>query len=82
MIKIKSAFILFCFVISYIVTNAQCAMCKAVVEADLEAGGSKGAGLNDGILYLMAIPYLAIFCFGIFYYFQKNTEYQKISSLE
>ncbi len=47
-------------------------MCKAVVEADLEAGGSKGAGLNDGILYLMSIPYLAIFCFGVFYYFQKN----------
>ena len=47
-------------------------MCKAVVEADLEAGGSKGAGLNEGILYLMSIPYLAIFCFGVFYYIQKN----------
>ena len=57
-----------------IIVYGQCAMCKAVIEADLESGGSKGAGLNEGILYLMSIPYLAIFCFGVFYYFQKNRE--------
>ncbi|MGB0451137.1 MAG: hypothetical protein ACPGGF_03350, partial [Flavobacteriaceae bacterium] len=43
--------------------SAQCAMCKAVVEANLEAGGTKGAGLNDGILFLMSMPYLAFFLF-------------------
>lgn len=52
--------------------NAQCAMCKAVVEANLESGGSEGKGLNDGILYLMAIPYLAAVGFGILYYLQKK----------
>ena len=52
--------------------NAQCAMCKAVVEANLESGGSAGAGLNQGILYLMAMPYIAVFLFGIFYYFQNK----------
>ena len=36
---------------------SQCAMCKAVVETNLNAGDTKGAGLNDGILFLMAIPY-------------------------
>lgn len=65
-----------------IIVYGQCAMCKAVVEADLEAGGSKGAGLNDGILYLMAVPYLALFCFGIFYYLQKNRNNQKRGSVE
>jgi len=51
---------------------AQCAMCKAVVEANLEAGDTKGAGLNDGILFLMSMPYIAVFLFGVFYYLQKN----------
>lgn len=52
--------------------NAQCSMCKAVVEANLKEGGSAGAGLNDGILYLMAMPYCAIILFGIFYLVQKK----------
>ena len=52
--------------------NAQCAMCKAALEANLEGGDTKGAGLNDGILYLMAMPYLAILFFGIFYTLQKR----------
>jgi len=52
--------------------NAQCAMCKAVVEANLKEGGSAGAGLNEGILYLMAMPYIAVLLFGIFYYLQKR----------
>ena len=28
--------------------NAQCAMCKAVVETNLETGDKKGMGLNMG----------------------------------
>ena len=54
--------------------NAQCAMCKAAVEANLKEGGSAGAGLNQGILYLMAMPYIALFVFGIFYYLQKRNK--------
>ena len=50
----------------------QCAMCKAVVEANLESGDTKGAGLNDGILFLMSMPYIAVFLFGVFYYLQKR----------
>jgi hypothetical protein len=41
-----------------------CSMCKAVVENESEAFGGKqsiGAGLNSGILYLMAVPYLLLF---------------------
>ncbi len=52
--------------------SAQCAMCKAVVEANLKEGGSAGAGLNEGILYLMATPYIAVLLFGIFYYLQQR----------
>ncbi len=44
-----------------------CAMCKAVVQSG-ESGGrifggeqSIGKGLNTGILYLMAVPYMLLF---------------------
>ena len=53
---------------------SQCAMCKAAVESNLEAGGVKGAGINEGILYLMAMPYLAIIIFGILWYIQNRKE--------
>ena len=52
--------------------KAQCSMCKAVVEANLKEGGNVGAGLNEGILYLMAMPYIVVLLFGIFYYLQKR----------
>ena len=52
--------------------NAQCAMCKAVVETNLESGDTKGMGLNNGILYLMAIPYIAAIVFAILYYNQNK----------
>lgn len=39
--------------------DAQCVMCKAVAE-DSAADGGLGAGLNRGILYLMAVPYILL----------------------
>ena len=51
---------------------SQCAMCKAVVESNLESGDDVGAGLNDGILYLMSMPYIFVLLFGLFYYLQKR----------
>ena len=54
------------------ITIGQCAMCKAVVEANLESGDTKGAGLNDGILFLMSMPYIAVSLFALFFYLQKR----------
>jgi len=42
--------------------KAQCAMCRAVGETSAETGGSGLAeGLNNGIIYLMIIPYILLF---------------------
>ncbi|HQV74731.1 MAG: hypothetical protein KBA60_05115 [Flavobacteriales bacterium] len=44
-----------------------CSMCKAVVENGENGGNifggaqSIGKGLNNGILYLMAVPYMLLF---------------------
>lgn len=53
--------------------TAQCAMCKTSVESDLAAGGSIGEGLNTGILYLMAIPYV-ILMVGAYFFFKKSID--------
>ena len=62
------------FVFMNVKSFAQCAMCKSVVESNLESGDAIGSGLNDGILYLMAMPYLAVFIFCLMFYFQNKKQ--------
>ncbi len=70
--KAKVFLILLIATFIYVDVNAQCAMCRAVVESNMEDGGTGvGKGLNNGILYLMAIPYLAVFVFAAIWY-RKN----------
>lgn len=67
-------FLVSCFLfLSSLEIKAQCAMCRAALET--EEGGVKGEAVNDGILYLMVIPYLlvGIVGFGIYrMYFKKK----------
>ena len=53
----KKALFTILFLFSIQMTNAQCAMCKAVVES---GSPSEAEGLNSGILYLMIFPYLLV----------------------
>ncbi|MCI5058950.1 MAG: hypothetical protein MRY83_22745 [Flavobacteriales bacterium] len=69
--KIKALILILAIVAVSIDLQAQCAMCRAVAESNNSSGGSIGAGLNSGILYLMAIPYLA-FMAAFFYLFKKK----------
>ena len=77
---IRTKFILIVILLLVFSNNifSQCAMCKAVVETNLNSGDTKGAGLNDGILFLMAIPYFLIFTFGLFYYLNKRKISEKV----
>ena len=54
-------FLLFSFFYSF-TTNAQCAMCRAAIES--EGDTAKAQAVNDGIVYLMAIPYLLVAAIG------------------
>jgi hypothetical protein len=38
----------------------------------MEGGGSVGKGLNTGILYLLAVPYVLIAIFGIYFFRRKS----------
>ena len=59
---------LFSFLIIYSpeILNAQCSMCRAVLES--EKGMSTAKGINDGILYLMSVPYILVFIVGYMVY--------------
>lgn len=60
----------FCFA-----ADAQCPMCKTAVESGMEKGHTKGRGLNNGIMYLLATPYLAAATVGgIWYYKNKQAK--------
>ncbi len=59
----KSWIILFFLILILAIPNhseAQCAMCKAAVESSQGQTNSVAAGINKGILYLMAVPYLLL----------------------
>ena len=53
-------FLLFVLVLFPTITEAQCAMCKASVESSQGQKNSVAGGLNHGILYLMAVPYVLL----------------------
>jgi len=68
----KTFFLLmFCCFIT-IKSTGQCAMCRAVLES--EESGVKAEAINDGIVYLMAIPYILV---GIVGYVIYKLRYQK-----
>lgn len=48
--------------------DAQCAMCTLTAENATENGNTQGKGLNKGILFLLAIPYLATAGVGLLWY--------------
>ena len=48
--------------------KAQCAMCTATVESNSKSGNHTTAGLNAGIMYLLAAPYLVVAVGGYIWY--------------
>jgi len=61
-------------VLSSLGTFAQCSMCRAIAESGRQAGGGWADGLNNGILYLMAFPYLLMGVIGISWYRHKKMQ--------
>ena len=55
-----------CFFFIGISAQAQCAMCRAAIES--EGNNQTAAAINDGIVYLMAIPYVLVGVLGFYVY--------------
>ncbi|MBF8151200.1 hypothetical protein ITJ86_14925 [Winogradskyella sp. F6397] len=65
--KILFSLLFFLFVFK---TNAQCAMCRAVLESGEDQ--SMAEGINDGIVFLMAVPYILVGTIGFIIYRKFN----------
>ena len=63
-------YILFCFLLfGYSPSaDAQCPMCRMSLESNLENGGTAGKGMNTGILYMLAMPYLIVGTIGLIWW--------------
>lgn len=56
---------------------AQCAMCRTTIESTVSNGRSNIAtGINTGILYLLAAPYLIVVAVGFLWW--KNSKVKTI----
>jgi cbb3-type cytochrome oxidase subunit 3 len=73
--KIKLLFIFILFFMFTHTGEAQCAMCRAVIES--EENGEMAKGINNGIIYLMVFPYILVG--GIGYIIYRSRKKRKIN---
>lgn len=69
----KKYMIILCLVAAFVLGGgaeliAQCPMCRIAAESNLKDGGTAGAGLNAGILYMLAAPYLVVGTIGFIWW--------------
>jgi len=75
----KKALIIFFLIVSVFAgsgiktASAQCAMCAISAEQGTKNGNTQGKGINSGVMYLMAIPYLLIGGLGLLWYKKFRT---------
>ncbi|NVJ63494.1 MAG: hypothetical protein HWD84_04610 [Flavobacteriaceae bacterium] len=71
----KKVVLLLVFLLVEFSASAQCAMCRAVLQSGDDQGIAEG--INDGIVYLMAIPYILVG--GVFFLVYKKMKETRIS---
>lgn len=73
----KKALAIFLFFILIVAiqpnAQAQCAMCTVNAEMGVKNGNTQSKGLNSGVLYLLAFPFLLAGGVGVLWY----TSYRK-----
>lgn len=61
--------------------HAQCAMCSLNAENSAADNSAKGKGLNDGILFLLAMPFVIGAGVGVLWYKRFRNSETKSSML-
>ncbi|MEE1946036.1 hypothetical protein VRU48_13020 [Pedobacter sp. KR3-3] len=67
----KALLFLFFLAIGFAFTpnaKAQCSMCTINAEQGTKNGNNQTKGINDGVVYLLSIPYLLIVGVGLIWY--------------
>ncbi|OYX85507.1 MAG: hypothetical protein B7Y83_04500 [Flavobacteriales bacterium 32-34-25] len=70
--KLKTVLFGICFLFFGISSYAQCAMCRAALTGD--ANTAQAEAVNDGIVYLMVVPYLLVAIIGFLIYRMKKNK--------
>lgn len=83
---LKSLFILFSLLLALQITmpsavEAQCAMCSLNAENSTQNGNTQGKGLNNGILFLLGMPFLIGSGIAILWYTKFRKKENKSSLL-
>ncbi|GAA3765536.1 hypothetical protein [Flavobacterium ginsengiterrae] len=73
--RIKTFILGICIFLIGISSNAQCAMCRAALAGDSNI--KKAEAVNDGIVFLMIIPYLLVAIIGYFIYRMYKSKKKK-----
>ncbi len=71
--------LLICFLFTLLLVGgdllAQCPMCRATAESNLANGGTEGQGLNQGILYLLGMPYVLVGAVAFIWWRNRKQEH-------
>ena len=80
--KLRNILLLLSLVLAFnfvsVEAPAQCPMCRMSAESNLENGGTQGKGLNKGILYMLAMPYLIVGTIGVLWYRNRKKEDEEV----
>jgi hypothetical protein len=68
--RLRVCFYILCSMFFSLSASAQCAMCRAALSGD--ENKAKAAAVNDGIVYLMVIPYVLMGALGYYIYRMKK----------
>jgi hypothetical protein len=69
-VGLRIYFYILCSMFFSVSSYAQCAMCRAALGG--EGNKAKAAAVNDGIVYLMVIPYILVGALGYYIYRMKK----------
>ena len=69
-IGLRVYFYILCSLFFSMSSYAQCAMCRAALTGD--ENKTQAAAVNDGIVYLMVIPYVLVGALGYYIYRMKK----------
>lgn len=70
--KVKTLIVLLILLMAPLFVDAQCSMCRAVLQNEASQNAAKG--INDGILYLMVFPYILVGGIGFYIYRMRKSK--------
>jgi hypothetical protein len=63
-------------------TSAQCAMCSLNAENSTQGENTQGRGLNDGILFLLSVPFIVGAGVGLLWYKKYRNKEERASPFQ